>query len=50
MGYYTRYSLEVVKGNASLIAEFVEENEGAAYAIDEDGDSLESCKWYGHDK
>jgi len=50
MGYYTRYSLEVVKGNTDLIAELVEENENAAFAIDEYGDSEESCKWYEHDK
>jgi len=50
MGYYTRHELEIIKGNTDLIAEFVEENENAAYAIDEYGDSLDSCKWYDHEK
>ena len=50
MGYFTRYELEVIEGGHSLIAEFVGENEEAAYAIDEDGSVEESCKWYGHEK
>jgi hypothetical protein len=49
MGYYTRYELSVKKGNTDLISEFVSENENAAYALDDNGDSNESCKWYDHE-
>lgn len=49
MGYYTRYELSVKKGNTDLVSEFVSENENAAYALDDNGDSNESCKWYDHE-
>ena len=48
MGYYTRHKLSVLDGEHGLIAEFVAENEEAAYAIDKNGDTEESCKWYRH--
>lgn len=48
MGYYTSYQLRVLEGGdeSELINEFRKESDGAAYAIDEDGDTNESCKWY----
>jgi hypothetical protein len=49
MGYYTAYNLSVKNGDSSLIEEFRKENESASYALDEQGDTLESCKWYNHD-
>jgi hypothetical protein len=49
MGYYTRYKLSVKKGNTDLISEFVSENENAASALDGNGDSRKSCKWYDHE-
>lgn len=48
MGYYTRYELEVIDGSDDLIDEFREECDEANFALDEDGDSADSCKWYGH--
>lgn len=48
MGYYTRHELVVVVGDNSLIEEFRGSCEGASYAISENGDGEESCKWYDH--
>lgn len=48
MGYYTRHSLEIVGGSNDLIAELRDFSEDAAYAVDENGDSSDSCKWYRH--
>lgn len=48
MGYYTRHKLEIIEGDKDLIDEFREYSEDAQYAIDSDGDSEESCKWYSH--
>jgi len=48
MGYYTRHELSVLDGEHGLIAELVAENKDAAYAIDENGETKESCKWYSH--
>ena len=48
MGYYTSYTLSVIEGGdeEQLISEFRKESDGAKYALDEDGDTNESCKWY----
>lgn len=48
MGYYTSYKLSVLEGGdeEQLISEFRSESDGARYALDEDGDTNESCKWY----
>lgn len=48
MGYYTSYTLSVLEGGdeKELISEFIKDSDGAMYAIDEYGDTLESCKWY----
>lgn len=48
MGYYTRHKLSVIDGEHALIAELVAENEDAACAIDENGETEERCKWYSH--
>jgi len=48
MGYYTRYELDV-DGDSSLIAELLNNNEEASYALCENGDTEESCKWYNHE-
>lgn len=50
MGYYTRYELSVVEGNTDLTSEFIEEYENAAYALEQDGSSSTTCKWYEHEK
>ena len=48
MGYYTRYEIDVVKGDTSLIVDLREFSENAKYAINDSGDSEDSCKWYKH--
>lgn len=50
MGYYTRHELEVIEGDNDLVAKLVNESEEARYAIDENGESEESCKWYSHER
>lgn len=49
MGYITSYKLKT-KGNTDLISQFVEENEYAAYALESNGSTNESCKWYEHEE
>jgi hypothetical protein len=46
MGYYTSYKLSMVEGDDELINIFRKECDGANYALDEWGDSNDSCKWY----
>jgi len=52
MGYYTTYSLEIVIlgqneiSEEDIIDQFRKEYESAEYALDDDGSSNESCKWY----
>lgn len=48
MGYYTNYNLSILEGgdHDELIKEFRKYSDNANYAIDEDGCSNESCKWY----
>lgn len=53
MGYYTHYELEVHEGNLS-INEILTSDEasgfaGLDYAIDENGETQESVKWYDHE-
>ena len=50
MGYYTAYNLVIQNGDDSLIETFRKENENANYALNEDGDTLEYCKWYNHEE
>ena len=46
MGYYTSYTLSVLEGEENLICKLREENESGDYALDEYGQSTNSCKWY----
>ena len=57
MGYYTRYDLRVLKNileeadnSAEVIAELRKENESAEFAIDENGEAQDDCKWYDHEE
>lgn len=50
MGYYTSYTLSADTGYEHLIEELREENEHANYAIDSNGLTAESTKWYDHQK
>lgn len=50
MGYYTQYTLSILEGEDEMINEFRKECEGANYALDEEGCSNDSCKWYDSDK
>lgn len=49
MGYYTSHELKVLSGNSDLITQFREENDSAKYALDSQGGTSESCKWYDSD-
>jgi hypothetical protein len=52
MGYYTSYKLKELTGQDHLVGEFVREDGDKgyqAYALHEDGESGESCKWYDHE-
>lgn len=57
MGYYTKYNLEVehIIGEPTFVDSYgvIEslrnENEEAAYALEEDGECSDSCKWYDHE-
>jgi hypothetical protein len=50
MGYYTSYNLVIQNGDHSLIETFRKENEDANYALNEEGYTLEYCKWYNHEE
>ncbi len=50
MGYRTTYQLTVKTGNTDLISELRSQCDEAMYAIDEYGETEESCKWYDHEK
>ncbi len=50
MGYYTQYTLSILEGDQEIIKKFREENQNANYAIEDDGSSSDSCKWYDSDK
>ena len=50
MGYYTQHELEVIAGDNSLIVELREECEEAEYALEENGDTYDACKWYSHER
>jgi hypothetical protein len=49
MGYYTRHNLEIINGDNDLIAEFRSSSEEAEYAIEDNGGSSDSSKWYRHE-
>lgn len=47
MGYYTAHELEIISGDHhSIIEQLRQECENARFALDEDGNTQESCKWY----
>jgi hypothetical protein len=48
MGYYTRHELSIKSGSDNLIKELREYSQEASYALQDNGDTEESCKWYGH--
>ena len=50
MSYDTRYYLKEKNGNSNLIYQLVKENENAAYALDKNGNTRESCSWYEHEE
>lgn len=52
MGYYTEYILRILNSSEfkNIIKHFRETNEEANYALDEEGEAQESCKWYNSDK
>lgn len=59
MGYQTSHELLVLKmdsqklvpfNSLDIIAELREFSEEANYALDNDGETNESCKWYDHQK
>lgn len=54
MGYYTYFTLTIERAPSEefklqAIAELRADSESAAYALDENGDGVETCKWYNHD-
>jgi uncharacterized protein YuzE len=50
MGYYTGYSLTVSGNNElAIIAELRSRYESAGYALTENGDTQDTCKWYDHE-
>lgn len=50
MGYYTCFNLSVTEGNEDLIVQFRQESQGAEWAIDEEGKSNDSAKWYEYEE
>jgi len=54
MGYSTSYELHSEPAVSfpiwsDVVSELRQFSEGARYALDEDGDTYESCKWYDHE-
>lgn len=50
MGYNTRFTLTILEGDKT-VDEIMKENEdfdGLDYAIDNNGESIETVKWYNH--
>lgn len=50
MGYNTRFNLTILEGDKT-VNEIMKENEdfdGLHYAIDDNGESIETVKWYNH--
>lgn len=48
MGYYTSYTLKC--DNYEIISQLREENDHAKYALDNNGEPRDDCKWYEHEK
>ena len=49
MGYNTAYKLSVDEGKEHLIPKLREVVEEADYALDEEGGTESTCKWYDHE-
>lgn len=49
MGYCTNYSLSVTNGSEDLIGKLIESCEDARYAIESNGETYDSTKWYESD-
>lgn len=52
MGYYTTYELDQVKNpvDSEALEDYIREHEEELYALEPDGSSAESTKWYEHDE
>lgn len=52
MGYITNFTLDIINVNYdekySVIQQFREDCDNAEFAIDENGDCINSTKWYDH--
>lgn len=48
MSYQTRYSLEIIEGNPSLIEKLRSENDWAHSMFNNDGKPNDSGSWYSH--
>ena len=46
MGYYTKFTLTVLEGDSDVIEQLREQCDEAQYALETDGSSCESAKWY----
>jgi hypothetical protein len=49
MGYQTEHELTIIEGSNGLIEDLIAECESAGYALKDNGDSAEPCKWYSHE-
>lgn len=54
MGYYTTYKLQIhnpekMPANKNVIKEFVETTEFVEHYLDEEGNNLDTAKWYEHE-
>jgi hypothetical protein len=49
MGYYTQHKLKVIDGSNELIEELRADCREASYALENNGDCAEDCKWYEHE-
>ena len=49
MGYYTIFKLSTVNGSEDLIEKLIESCEDASYALEPNGETYDSAKWYSCD-
>lgn len=49
MGYYTSHKLEIIKGDNELISILRGYEKEVAYALYDNGETADSCKWYDHE-
>lgn len=50
MGYYTNHTLEIVGGHYDILGEIIDNDPDTFYGIDTNGESIDSVKWYSHQK